>query len=578
LHDLGHESLWMQNPTGKIEHKIGSRIGQSFTVTGLLGAGGMGNVYRATQDHIGREVAIKFLPVDIASNETAIKRLNLEARALGQLSHPGIVTTFDFGFTEDREPYLVLELVSGESLQQILEREGKMTALRAVPLFVQVAEAMSYAHGAFIVHRDLKPHNIMIGCRDEGEFAKVLDFGIVKLTSESQHLTRAGEIWGSPFYMSPEQCNGAQVDNRSDIYCLGAVMYRTLTGQVPHRGASFAETVARKLNEVPPPFSVVAPDIDALPELEAIVQKCLKRNPDERYKSMLELRSDLLKLFRSKLDREATMTYEKITAVVEQPQYAGKQEAAIDMSSTGMIAPNTTADPRISPVLPVAVPKPDKSLAVEQNKNSSTKSGSSKTSSSNASGNRRDLIIIAVLAFVFCILVGGLGYGAYALYQHTSRPALDAASPVVNPTVTRPAVPAALAPPHVNSIGIDNPGLPAAMPRSQPVAEPAKVPVVETVDIYTSPEHQRRRHAVKQPVKSPVAPVPLPAVETADRPVDSRAALKKRLNAAARQAARQPRKTFKEVKQVFKNVTDTFRSKRSLSNDPNRFYRDFSGH
>lgn len=130
----------MQNPTGKIEHKIGSRIGQSFTVTGLLGAGGMGNVYRATQDHIGREVAIKFLPVDIASNETAIKRLNLEARALGQLSHPGIVTTFDFGFTEDREPYLVLELVSGESLQQILEREGKMTALRAVPLFVQVAE------------------------------------------------------------------------------------------------------------------------------------------------------------------------------------------------------------------------------------------------------------------------------------------------------------------------------------------------------------------------------------------------------------------------------------------------------
>jgi len=566
----------MQNPPGKIEHKIGSRIGQSFTVTGLLGAGGMGNVYRATQDHIGREVAIKFLPVDIASNETAIKRLSLEARALGQLSHPGIVTTFDFGFTEDREPYLVLELVSGESLQQILEREGKMIALRAVPLFVQVAEAMSYAHGAFIVHRDLKPHNIMIGCRDEGEFAKVLDFGIVKLTSESQHLTRAGEIWGSPFYMSPEQCTGAQVDNRSDIYCLGAVMYRTLTGQVPHRGAGFAETVARKLNEVPPPFSVVAPDIDALPELEAIVQKCLKRNPDERYKSMLELRRDLLKLFRSKLDREATMSYEQITAVVEQPQYAGKPDAAIDMSRTGMIAQDVLRDPRISPVLPVAVPKPDKSAPIAQNKNSSTKSGSSKPSSSNASGNRRDLTIIAVLSFVFCILVGGLGYGAYALYQQASRKPLDV--PVVNPTVTRPDGPAAIPASHVNSIGIDNPGLPAAIPHSQPIVVPDKVPVVETVDIYKSPEHHQQRHNVKQQVKSPVATVPLPAVENADRRVESRAALKKRLSAAAKQAVRQPRKTFKEVKQVFKDVTDTFRSKRSLSEDPNRFYRDFSGH
>lgn len=565
----------MQNPPGKIEHKIGSRIGQSFTVTGLIGAGGMGNVYRATQDHIGREVAIKFLPVDIASNETAIKRLSLEARALGQLSHPGIVTTFDFGFTEDREPYLVLELVSGESLQQILEREGKMTALRAVPLFVQVAEAMSYAHGAFIVHRDLKPHNIMIGCRDEGEFAKVLDFGIVKLTSESQHLTRAGEIWGSPFYMSPEQCNGAQVDNRSDIYCLGAVMYRTLTGQVPHRGASFAETVARKLNEVPPPFSVVAPDIDALPELEAIVQKCLKHNPDDRYKSMLDLRSDLLKLFRSKLDREATMTYEKITAVVEQPQYAGKQAAAIEMSRTGMIAPDIAADPRISPVLPVAVPKPDKS-ATKSAVASSTNESSSSSNNNNATGSRRDLAIIAVLAFAFFILVGGLGYATYALYQQANRPPLDVAVPVVKPDV-----PAALPPPQVNSIGIDNPGLPAAIPRSQRVAAPVKVPVVETVEtveIYKNPEHHQRRQDVKQQVKPLVAPVPLPAVQTPGRQGGSRVALKNRLNAAARQAARQPRKTFKEVKRVFKNVTETFRSKRSLRDDPNRFYRDFSGH
>lgn len=561
-----------QKPTGQIEHKIGSRIGQSFTVTGLLGVGGMGNVYRATQDHMGREVAIKFLPVDIASNETAIKRLSLEARALGQLSHPGIVTTFDFGFTTDREPYLVLELVSGESLQQILDRETKLTALRAVPLFIQVAEAMSYAHGAAIVHRDLKPHNIMVGSREEGEFAKVLDFGIVKLTSESQHLTRAGEVWGSPFYMSPEQCTGAPVDNRSDIYCLGAVMYRTLTGQLPHRGASFAETVARKLNEVPPPFSVVAPDIAVLPELEAIVHKCLKRNPDERYKAMLELRNDLLKLYRSKLDREATMTYEKITAVAGQPQYAASQANEIDLSCTGVTSLAQLKDSRVSPVLPGSVLKPDKAVTPAQAKSKASVAGSANV------GASHDLKIIAVLAFVFCILVGGLGYGAYALFQQGKRSVIETGVPGVKTPVTQPQVPAALPASQRNSVGLDNSGVPAAIPHSQPNSTPDKVPVVETVELYKSPEHRQRRHRTKLQNSAVLTPEALPAVDSPGNRMDSSTALKKRLDLAARKAVRHPRKAFKEVRDTFRNVKNTFRSKRSLSEDPNRFYRDFSGH
>lgn len=542
----------MQKHPGNIEHKIGSRIGQSFTVTGLLGSGGMGNVYRATQDHIGREVAIKFLPVDIASDETAIKRLSLEARALGQLSHPGIVTTFDFGFTEDREPYLVLELVAGESLQQILDRQGKISALRAVPLFIQIAEAMSYAHGASIVHRDLKPHNIMVGSREEGEFAKVLDFGIVKLTSESQHLTRAGEIWGSPFYMSPEQCTGAEVDNRSDIYCLGAVMYRTLTGQVPHRGASFVETVARKLNEVPPPFSVVAPDIDDLPELEAIVQKCLKRDPVERYKSMLELRSDLLKLYRGKLDREATRTYEKITAVVEPSKPVPH---AVQQSVTGL-----TADPRISPVLPSA---PAQNLSAAPLK--------AVTSSGTDGGASRDFKIVAVLAAIFCILVGGLGYCAYLLWQQASHPLVKSSPPAMAPTTSAPSSP-------VDTTSIDNPGRPPAIPRSESRGELVKTPDVETVEVYKAPVPRPERRKAKQQARAAIPQAPLPAVESTSNQQTQPKDLKRRLTAVAKQAARQPRRTFKEVKQVLKDVTNTFRSKRSLSEDPNRFYRDFSGH
>jgi serine/threonine-protein kinase len=238
---------------------IGTRVGHAYVLTGVLGTGGMGNVFRASQETIGRDVAIKFLPLEIATDATAVQRLGREAKALGQLNHPGIVTTFDFGFTEKREPYLVLELVEGKSLQTILDQEKGLEMARALQIFVQICEAMSYAHSQGIIHRDLKPLNIMIGIREQFEFAKILDFGIVKLTSEVQQLTKSGEIWGSPFYMSPEQCTGGTVDNRSDIYSLGVVMFRSLTGEVPHRGASFPETIARKLSEYPPSFESIAP-------------------------------------------------------------------------------------------------------------------------------------------------------------------------------------------------------------------------------------------------------------------------------------------------------------------------------
>lgn len=294
---------------------IGTRVGHAYLLTGVLGTGGMGNVYRASQETIGRDVAIKFLPVEIATDATAVQRLGREAKALGQLNHPGIVTTFDFGFTDKREPYLVLELVEGKSLQTILDEDKRLEMSRALQIFVQICEAMSYAHSQGIVHRDLKPLNIMIGVREQFEFAKILDFGIVKLTSEVQQLTKSGEIWGSPFYMSPEQCTGGTVDNRSDIYSLGVVMFRALTGEVPHRGASFPETIARKLSEYPPSFDSIAPGLNLPEKLEAVVLKCLCKQPDERFNSMQELRAELLKNYPNRLESEATLTYGQVDAV-----------------------------------------------------------------------------------------------------------------------------------------------------------------------------------------------------------------------------------------------------------------------
>jgi len=271
-------------------------------------------------------------PLEIATDATAVQRLGREAKALGQLNHPGIVTTFDFGFTEKREPYLVLELVEGKSLQTILDQEKRLEMARALQIFVQICEAMSYAHSQGIIHRDLKPLNIMIGIREQFEFAKILDFGIVKLTSEVQQLTKSGEIWGSPFYMSPEQCTGGTVDNRSDIYSLGVVMFRSITGEVPHRGASFPETIARKLSEYPPSFESIAPGLNLPEKLEAVVLKCLQKNPDERFATMQELRAELLKNYPNRLESEATLTYEKVDAVAQVSQSKTDQAKTVHLS------------------------------------------------------------------------------------------------------------------------------------------------------------------------------------------------------------------------------------------------------
>jgi serine/threonine protein kinase len=354
---------------------IGARVGHAYVLTGVLGTGGMGNVFRASQETIGRDVAIKFLPLEIATDATAVQRLGREAKALGQLNHPGIVTTFDFGFTDKREPYLVLELVEGKSLQTILDQEKRLEMARALQIFVQLCEAMSYAHSQGIIHRDLKPLNIMIGIREQFGFAKILDFGIVKLTSEVQQLTKSGEIWGSPFYMSPEQCTGGTVDNRSDIYSLGVVMFRSLTGEVPHRGASFPETIARKLSEYPPSFESIAPGLNLPDKLEAVVLKCMQKNPDERFATMQELRAELLKNYPNRLESEATLTYEKVDAVT-QASKAKTDQAKTDQAITDHL--------------------------------------SLKQSSSDNAGTKQ----LAIVVLSLLVLLGAMAAGIFSLYQN----------------------------------------------------------------------------------------------------------------------------------------------------------------
>lgn len=569
---MDREEISQNDSPSRKERRPGSRIGTSFTVTALLGSGGMGNVYRAKQDIIGREVAIKFLPAEIACDAVAIKRLQLEAQALGQLSHPGIVTTFDFGFTNEAEPYLVLEMVNGESLFAILQREKRMEMARAVPLFIQVAEAMGYAHSVGIVHRDIKPHNIMIGSREEKEFAKILDFGIVKMTAESQHLTRAGEIWGSPFYMSPEQCSGGVIDARTDIYCLGVVMYRALLGEVPHRGSNFAETVARKLSVVPPPFKAMAPDLDILPELEEIVMKCIQKDANLRYSTMQELRADLLKLYRGKLDSEATMTYGSINTVAKAEEKK--------LADTGSRKNPFTSN--------------------QENRNT----GKNKKIES-GSGNRSKLIpgVIAGLALMFCGVIG-VGYYFYsqqelqpqdlkdpprAVETPTEPPRTSTVDPTPEVQVNKPDTadnkeadtaadlnketrsseknPETKTP--KNKTPDNNAG---ADPVLNTVAPPNKYAPVINQD---KPQIEQAKPVVKAHAKtvrkSPAKPVIKPdSLAASNVTAEKKSSRRTRLKEIARQAISSPRQAVQEAESVIRK----FR-RGNLEVDPNRFYRDF---
>ncbi|MFA7336048.1 MAG: serine/threonine-protein kinase [Candidatus Obscuribacterales bacterium] len=532
---------------------IGTRVGHAYVITGVLGVGGMGNVFRASQETIGRDVAIKFLPVEIATDATAVQRLGREAKALGLLNHPGIVTTFDFGFTEKREPYLVLELVEGKSLQTILDQDKRLEMARALQIFVQICEAMSYAHSQGIIHRDLKPLNIMIGIREQFEFAKILDFGIVKLTSEVQQLTRSGEIWGSPFYMSPEQCTGGTVDNRSDIYSLGVVMFRSLTGEVPHRGASFPETIARKLSEYPPSFESIAPGLNLPEKLEAVVLKCLQKQPDERFASMQELRTELLKNYPNRLESEATLTYEKVDAVgavkikPETTKVETTKTEDARLQAGKPMSPSTTLGPAVEPAMGAAIGSTIRSTSAAKQ--------SKKTINPDNSGVKQLLLVVLSLL----LLVGALAAGIFYFYQNQKNAApSNAAKSNINSGTNPNASSNARSNTNSNTTG----GEPIVSPKTTPniVAPPTTQPPIKDAKVTKDAK---------------VSSKPTKTIKKAARTSPPR----KKANSKAPAPAPTRGRTLRDfLRHTGQEVIQEIKPLRRLrQNDPNSFYRDFGG-
>jgi eukaryotic-like serine/threonine-protein kinase len=267
----------------------GARIGP-LEIVGSIGAGGMGEVYRARDSRLNRDVAVKVLPAGLARDEERLRRFRLEAQTAGALNHPNILAVFDIGEHEGA-PYIVTELLEGESLRERL-RAGKLTATRAIDFARQIARGLAAAHAKGITHRDIKPDNLFV-TRD-GRL-KILDFGLAKVAASTPGSTDGtrtfdttpGTVLGTAGYMSPEQVRGQTADPRSDIFSLGCVLYEMLSGQQAFRGETAAETMNAILKEEPP--DLPAQDGGLPPALERTVRRCLEKNVEERFQSAGDL-------------------------------------------------------------------------------------------------------------------------------------------------------------------------------------------------------------------------------------------------------------------------------------------------
>src|SRR5438105_11812183 len=267
----------------------GSRLGP-YEISGPIGAGGMGEVYRARDTRLGREVAIKVLPHDLTNDRDRLARFEREARSSSALNHRNIVTVHDFT-SQNGEAWLVMELIRGESLREVIAH-GPLSLKKILPIAIGVADGLAAAHAAGLVHRDLKPENIMIAA--DGT-PKILDFGLVKENAlieqtnapTTPQVSHAGVVLGTASYMSPEQARGETVDFRTDQFSFGTILYEMATGKNPFRRGSAMETIAAILHE--DPASLAQP-------FGWIVERCLQKNPADRYGSTADLAHDLRRI------------------------------------------------------------------------------------------------------------------------------------------------------------------------------------------------------------------------------------------------------------------------------------------
>jgi eukaryotic-like serine/threonine-protein kinase len=287
---------------------LGTRLNGRYRLEARIAAGGMSTVYRALDETLERQVAVKLMNREVASDSDQLERFRREARAVAQLSHPHIVGVIDAG-EDDGRPYIVFEYVEGETLKERIRRLGRLPITEAVAYAIEIARALGAAHARHIVHRDVKPQNVLI---DHEGSAKVTDFGIAR-TLEEEGLTADGRVLGTTDYVSPEQALGQHVTGQSDLYSLGVVLYEMLTGEVPFKGESQVAVAMKHVRETIPDVQLSRPEVSAA--LAAVLETVTAKRVDERYADDAELIADLEDVLAIETARAGSATGEVTTVL-----------------------------------------------------------------------------------------------------------------------------------------------------------------------------------------------------------------------------------------------------------------------
>ncbi len=345
---------------------IGLVIQDRYKLESVIGKGTMGVVYKATQELIGREVAVKVLHSHLVADTESLKRFHQQAKAASRLNHPHIITLYDYGVIDGGQPYIVMDLLKGMSLAQLLDERGNLHLDETFPIFKQICEGLGDAHKHGVVHRDVKPDNIVLEEHDNRKnWVKVVDFGIAKLVQGSAEtltrITQTGTVCGSPTYMSPEQFQGKEVDHRSDIYSLGAVLFETITGRVPFSAVDLVGLMSQHVSEPPPKLADVRPDLDWPPALEKLVARALAKDPDLRPYSMEDFQEDLeaAQWDQDKVTR-AVQSIEELPAMIN--QRSAREIESIHPDALGEVVSSQLAAKRKSPEDAGESPKEVRSL------------------------------------------------------------------------------------------------------------------------------------------------------------------------------------------------------------------------
>ncbi|CAN5658015.1 hypothetical protein BH10CYA1_BH10CYA1_56040 [soil metagenome] len=270
--------------------KPGDLIGGCYEVVKTTFIGDS-SAYVCKHNAFEKIVLIKFMT---KNSSIDVNRFQLEAKCMSRVSHPNVLSVYDFGIGANSTPYLVMEYIDGETLAAILQRDGTLTLSRFKNLFGQACDALSAVHDQKIVHRDIKPANFLISCTDKGdEHLTLTEFTIVKAMSEQEpdRLVMAGELLGSPPYMSPEACQGMPVDHRTDIYALGCCMYEAIFGSSPFLGTSMLDTMSRQISEIPQLSMAGRPEFASM---EYVVSRCLEKKPEDRFSTAAELKQSIV--------------------------------------------------------------------------------------------------------------------------------------------------------------------------------------------------------------------------------------------------------------------------------------------